>query len=91
MRSNMNLIVEKTRKNDVFEILITSSREAFRIYRTSQLARSFFSRVPAALMASLGSAALVVPSFEGLLAGVMRVLGTPVGHGARMPGAPFRF
>ena len=66
----MNLIVEKTRKNDVFEILITSSREAFRIYRTSQLASFFFSRVPAALMASLGSAALVVPSLEGLLAGV---------------------
>jgi hypothetical protein len=28
------LIVEKTRKNDVFEILITFSREAFRIYGT---------------------------------------------------------
>ena len=41
-------------------------------------------------MASLGSAALVVPSLEGLLARVMRVLGTPVSHGAR-PGIPFRF
>jgi hypothetical protein len=41
-------------------------------------------------MASLGSAALVVPSLEGLLARVMRVLGTPVSHGAR-PGVPFRF
>jgi hypothetical protein len=37
----MNLIVEKTRKNDVFEILITPSREPFRIYGTSQLARFF--------------------------------------------------
>ena len=48
---------------------------------TSQLARFFFSRVLAPIMASLGSAALVVPSLEGLLAGVMRVLGTPVSHG----------
>ena len=32
----MNLIVEKTRKNDVFEILITPPREAFRIHETSQ-------------------------------------------------------
>jgi hypothetical protein len=83
----MNLIVEKNRKNDDFEILITSSREAFCI--SSQLARFFFSRVPASLMASLGSAALIVPSLEGLLAGVIRVLGTPVW--LRMPGAPFRF
>ena len=57
---------------------------------TTQLARFFFSRVLAPIMASLGSAALVVPSLEGPLAGVMRVLGTPVSHGAR-PGVPFRF
>ena len=56
---------------------------------TSQLARFFLSRVLASIMASLGSAALVVPSLEGLLAGVIRVLGTPVW--LRMPGAPFRF
>ena len=48
---------------------------------TTQLARFFFSRVLAPIMASLGSAALVVPSLEGLLARVMRVLGTPVSHG----------
>ena len=35
----MNLIVEKTRKNGVFEILITPPREASRIYEKSQLAR----------------------------------------------------
>ena len=57
---------------------------------TSQLARFSFSRVLASIMASLGGAALVVPSLEGLLAGFMRVLGTPVSHGAR-PGVPFRF
>ena len=57
---------------------------------TSQLARFFLSRVLASIMASLDSAALVVPSLEGLLARVMRVLGTPVSHGAR-PGVPFRF
>ena len=56
----------------------------------SQLARFFLSRVLASIMASLGSAALVVPSLEGHLARVMRVLGTPLSHGAR-PGIPFRF
>ena len=48
---------------------------------TSQLARFLLSRVLASIMAALGSAALVVPSLEGLLARVMRVLGTPVSHG----------
>jgi hypothetical protein len=57
---------------------------------TSQLARFFLSNVLASIMASLGSAVLVVPSLEGLLTGVMRVLGAPVSHGAR-PGVPFRF
>ena len=57
---------------------------------TTQLARFFFSRVLASIKVSLGSAALVVQSLEGLLARVMRVRGTPVWHGAR-PGVPFRF
>jgi hypothetical protein len=57
---------------------------------TSQLARFFLSRVLASIMGSLGSTALVVPLLEGLLARVMRVLGTPVSHGARR-GVPFRF
>ena len=57
---------------------------------TTQLARFFFSRVLASIKVSLGSAALVVPPLEGLLAGVMQVRGTPVWHGAR-PGVPFRF
>jgi hypothetical protein len=57
---------------------------------TTQLARFFFSRVLASIKVSLGSAALVVPPLEGLLAGVIQVRGTPVWHGAR-PGVPFRF
>ena len=67
-----------------------SERRRLAFGGTSQLARFFFSRILASIMASLGSAALVVPSLEGLLARVMRVLGTPVSHGAR-PGVPFRF
>jgi hypothetical protein len=87
----MNLIIEKTRKNDVFKILITSKRDAFRIYGNKSVSALFlFSSVPASLLASLGSAALVVPSLQGLLAGVVRVLGTPVLYGVSMLGAPFR-
>ncbi len=42
--------------------------------RTSQLARFFFSKVLASIMASLCSAALIVPPLEGVLAGVMLVV-----------------
>ena len=58
--------------------------------RVREKAEAAPARKLASIMASLGSAALVVPSLEGLLARVMRVLGTPVSHGAR-PGVPFRF
>jgi len=67
---------------------ISERRDRFR--RNKSVSALFPSRVLASIMASLGSAALVVPSLEGLLARVMRVLGTPVSHGAR-PGIPFRF
>ena len=57
----------------IFQPEISERRLAFG--GTSQLARFFLSRVLASIMASLGSAALVVPSLEGLLARVMRSLG----------------
>jgi hypothetical protein len=50
-----------------------SERRRLAFGGTSQLARFFLSRVLASIMASLGCAALVVPSLEGLLARVMRV------------------